>query len=125
MFCTISCHSLCTICCIFSAQITLQLSQSYSHANFVFRKSTSKCHFFCLCVRPSVVHHILGTVHRLIIIFGTHVENDDTSKYLFHIFKILIFWAAGFDLMTHDSYFLIQVEAFTNHILAENIFHNS
>ena len=28
---------------------------------------------------------------------------------------------SGFDLTTHDSYFMIQVEVFTNHILAENV----
>ena len=28
---------------------------------------------------------------------------------------------SGFDLTTHDSYFMIQVEDFTNHILAENV----
>ena len=28
----------------------------------------------------------------------------------------------GFDLMTHDSYFMILAEVFTNHILAENTY---
>ena len=27
----------------------------------------------CLSIRPSVVHHISGTVHHLIIILGTHM----------------------------------------------------
>ena len=31
-----SCNSLCTTCCIFLAQIVLQLSQVYSHTNFVY-----------------------------------------------------------------------------------------
>ena len=30
-----------------------------------------------------------------------------------------------FNLTTCDLYFTIQVEVFTNHILAENIFHES
>ena len=30
------------------------------------------------------------------------------------------FYYTGFDLMTRDSYFMIQVEVFMNHILAEN-----
>ena len=49
-----------------------------------FRYST---HFYmslflsvCLSVRPSVAHRILGTVHHLIIIFGTRVK-----RYL-HVF---------------------------------------
>ena len=34
---------------------------------------------------------------------------------------------AGFDLITHDSYFTILVEVFTSHILSENtyLFHKS
>ena len=32
---------------------------------------------------------------------------------------------SGFDLTTGDSYFTILVDIFTNHILAENIFHES
>ena len=31
----------------------------------------------------------------------------------------------GFDLTTYDSYFMILVQVFTNHTLAENIFHES
>ena len=44
-------------------------------------------------VRPSmsVVHHISGTVCHLIIMFGTHVENDDISRCSFHFYEILIF----------------------------------
>ena len=40
----------------------------------------SLCHF---SIRPSVAHHIPETVHHLIIIFGTHVQNDDFSKCFF------------------------------------------
>ena len=40
-------------------------------------------------VRLSIVHHVSGTVRRVIIIFGTHVQNDDISR-LFFIF--LKFW---------------------------------
>ena len=32
---------------------------------------------------------------------------------------------AGFDLTARDLYFTILVEVFTNHILAENMFHES
>ena len=45
-----------------------------------------------LSVRPSVAHHISGTVYHLIIIFSTHVQTDDISRYFFHTFEILIFW---------------------------------
>ena len=38
---------------------------------------------------------------------------------------VLTSHTTGFDLMTCDSYFMIQVEVFTNHILAENIFQES
>ena len=41
----------------------------------------------------SVIHHISGTVHHLIIIFGTRKWNDDISRLFFIFFKILIFWA--------------------------------
>ena len=34
---TASCNSIFTTCCIFSAQITSQLSQVYSHTNFLFQ----------------------------------------------------------------------------------------
>ena len=34
---------------------------------------TSMCHFFGLSVCPHIVHHFSGTVHHLIIIFGTHI----------------------------------------------------
>ena len=38
---------------------------------------------------------------------------------------ILYFVVTGFDLTTWDSYFTILAEVFTNHILAENVFHES
>ena len=34
---------------------------------------TSTCHFFRPSIRPSVAHHISGTLHHLIIIFGTRM----------------------------------------------------
>ena len=39
------------------------------------------------------MHHISGTVHYLIINFGTNMQNDNISMLFFHFFKILIFWA--------------------------------
>ena len=41
--------------------------------NFLDQAPTSMCRFFNPSVHLSVVHHFLGTVHHLIIIFGTHV----------------------------------------------------
>ena len=34
---------------------------------------TSICHFFHPSVRLSVTHHISGTIHHLMIIFGTYM----------------------------------------------------
>ena len=45
----------------------------FSHQLFLGGAPTSICHFFHPSVHPSVAHHISGTVHHLIIIFGTHV----------------------------------------------------
>ena len=42
-----------------------------------------------------------------------------------HSKKKLSCIVSGFDLMICDWYFTILVEVFTNHILAENIFHKS
>ena len=42
------------------------------------------CHFFCQLVHLSVAHHISGTIHHLIIIFGTHVKNN-TSRCLWAV----------------------------------------
>ena len=41
--------------------------------SFLGAAPTSICHFFLPSIRPSVAHHISGTVHHLIIIFGTHM----------------------------------------------------
>ena len=57
---------------------------------------TSICHFFCLSispficlsVHPSVAQHISGTIHHVIIIFGTLMQSDDISRCFFHFFKI-------------------------------------
>ena len=46
----------------------------------------------CPSVSPSITHHISETIHHLIIIFGTHVYNDISSRF-FHFFDIFIFWA--------------------------------
>ena len=40
----------------------------------------------------SVVLHISRNIHHIILIYGTHVENDNIYKNFFHFFKILIFW---------------------------------
>ena len=64
----------------------LQVKKTSLNALDILRGApTSICHFFCPCVRLSVrpfvcpsvrlfvTHHILGTVHHMIFIFGTHV----------------------------------------------------
>ena len=40
----------------------------------------------------SVALCISGTVPHMIVVFGTHVQNDNVSSIFFHFFKILIFW---------------------------------
>ena len=42
-----------------------------------------------LCHAPYLMNHI-----HMILIYGTHVENDNISRMFFHFFKILIFWIA-------------------------------
>ena len=37
------------------------------------------------------MHHVSGTVHYLIIICGTLMQNDDISRYFFNVLKKLIF----------------------------------
>ena len=44
-------------------------------------------------IHPSVLHHISGAIHHLIIIFGTYMSNDHISRGFVNFFKILIFWA--------------------------------
>ena len=39
----------------------------------------------------SVTLHISGSIHYMIMIFGTHVQNDDFSRCFCHFFKVLIF----------------------------------
>ena len=41
---------------------------------------------FCLSL------HISETVPHMIVIFDTHVQNDDISSNFFHFFEILTFW---------------------------------
>ena len=40
----------------------------------------------------SVTLHISETIHDMIIIYGTLMENDNISRSFFLFFKILIFW---------------------------------
>ena len=42
--------------------------------------------------KMSLMPYISGTIHYMIFIFGTHMYNDGISRWLFHFFKILIFW---------------------------------
>ena len=39
----------------------------------------------------SVSLHISGTIHHMVVICGTQVQNDDIFSNFFHFFKILIF----------------------------------
>ena len=64
-------------------------------AVFLGGAPTSLCHFFRLSVRPSVLYNFSGTVHHLIIIFGTHVQNDDISSCFFHFLKFSFFRLLG------------------------------
>ena len=36
--------------------------------------------------------HISGTIRHMIVIYGTHVWNDNVFSYFFRFFKILILW---------------------------------
>ena len=50
----------------------------------------------CLPVRLSIRRAPFSrTVHHVIIICGTHMQNYDISMRLFHFLKILIFSAVG------------------------------
>ena len=40
----------------------------------------------------SVVLRISDSIYHMIVIFGTHLKNDDISRCFFHFFKMLIFW---------------------------------
>ena len=40
----------------------------------------------------SVALHISGSIHQMIVIVGTHVQNYDIARCVFHFFKILNFW---------------------------------
>ena len=41
-----------------------------------------------LSVFMSVAQHISGTIYRVIIIFGTHLQNDNISKYIISFFNL-------------------------------------
>jgi len=38
-------------------------------------------------------HCISGTTHAVVVIFGTLIQNYNTSRYFFHFLEILILWA--------------------------------
>ena len=40
----------------------------------------------------SVTLHISRTIYHVIVIYDTHVSNDNISRLLFHFSKTLIFW---------------------------------
>ena len=81
----------------------LCVTKKYEKSVFLGGAPSSMCQFpsvrpsVCLSVRPSVrpsvTHHISRTVHHLMIVFITHVQNDDISRRLFHFCEIFIFWA--------------------------------
>ena len=59
--------------------VSSKISAKWSYLYFVMllflgEAPTSICHFFHLSVRPFVAHHIPGTVHHVVIIFGTRVK---------------------------------------------------
>ena len=67
---------------------------------FYFRNHISyDLHLWYTCVKNgpkwqkfmSIMLHIIGTIHHTIVIYGTHVQNDDISSCLFYFFEILIF----------------------------------
>ena len=40
----------------------------------------------------SVTLHVWVSIHHMIVFFVAQVQNDDTSRYFFHFFKIVVFW---------------------------------
>ena len=93
----------------------------FYHFLFLGGAPTSICHFFCLSICPSVcpsiTHHISGTVHHLIMIFGTHVSNDDISRCSFHFFKIMIFGCVrGGKREKNSPNWKIEITSFTRRI---------
>ena len=64
-----------------------------------FRCSTHLCMSLSihLCVCASGAYHISWTIHHLIIMFGTHVGNDDISRCFFLFFYLFFFrfWFFG------------------------------
>ena len=68
-------------------------------------------------VRLSVAHHTSETVLHLIIIFGTHVPNDDISKHFFHFLEIFIFWAIrGENGKKNSPKWKVTITSVTRHI---------
>ena len=66
----------------------------------------------------NLFHQIKKYKIKVILVDNNKVINEDT-KIAKSSNKLFI---SGFDLMTHDSYFTILVEVFTNHILAEKTY---
>ena len=69
----------------FKKRKRLQVGQVFKEG-YIFRWGT-QLHISLFSVRLSVAHHISGTVHHLIVIFGTQIQNGDISRFLFHFFK--------------------------------------
>ena len=46
--------------------------------------------------------HISGTIHHIIVIYGTLVQNDNISKGFFHFYKILIIGFGGVKRAKND-----------------------
>ena len=40
----------------------------------------------------SVTLHVWVSIHHMTVFFVAQVQNDDTSRYFFHFFKIVVFW---------------------------------
>ena len=55
----------------------------------------------------SVALYFSGTIHYMIFIFGTHVQNGHMSRHLYNFFKILIFQAGvkGQEMVQNDKKF--------------------
>ena len=66
---------------------------------------------------------ILGTIHHMIIICGTQVQNDHISRCFFMFFKILIFWVIRrvkgqkWSKMTKNSVFALYISGIIHHMI--------
>ena len=50
----------------------------------------------------SVTLHISGTIHHVIVIYGTLVENDNISRCFFHFLEVFI-WGVKGQKMVHNN----------------------